>query len=55
MTTSDSEWHKKWQRVTKSDRSDNEWKRMTTSGTTNESDWEQVTESDFGFRIKQNM
>ena len=65
MTTSDSEWQRvitndnKWQRMTTSDiTSDNERKRMVTCGTrneTNESEWEQVKESDFGFRMKQNM
>ena len=45
VTTSDNEW----QRVATSD---NEWKRMKK---TNESKWEQVQESDFGFRMKQNM
>ena len=41
MTTNDSEWYNEWQRVTTND---NEWQRMKTSGTTsgltNESEWE---------------
>ena len=45
-TTSENEWYNQWQRVIQ---------RMTTSGITNENEWEQVKDSDFGFRMKQNM
>ena len=45
-TMSENEWYNQWQRVIQ---------RMTTSGTTNENEWEQVKDSDFGFRMKQNM
>ena len=38
----DNEWYSKWQ-------------RMTASGKAIENEWEQVKESDFGFRMKQNM
>ena len=68
-TSNDNEWQRvlrrvttsdnKWQQVTMSDAtSDNKWHRITTSGTTkktNESEWEQIKESDFGFRMKQNI
>ena len=59
-TTSDNEWRRVVQRMTTSGAtsdtaSDKEWPGMTTGGATNENEWEQVKESDFGFRMKQNM
>ena len=40
VTTDDNEWYNEWQRVT----NENEWKRIRTR-----------KESDFGFRMKQDM
>ena len=55
-TTNDNEWQRVIQQVTTSDTtSDNEWQRVVLQMKTNENEWEQVKESDFGFRMKQNM
>ena len=35
--------------------SDNEWQRVVQRMKMNENEWQQVKESDFGFRMKQNM
>ena len=35
--------------------SNNEWQRVVQQMKTNENEWEQVKESDFKFRMKQNM
>ena len=49
-TSSDNEWYNEWQRVvqrvTTSGTSDNEWQRMTTSGTTSDNEWQPVTSTD---------
>ena len=49
VTTDDNEWYNEWQRVT----NENEWQRVT-----NENEWKRIRarkESDFGFRMKQDM
>ena len=56
MKTSDNEWQ--W--VTASDTMgdnewDNKWQGVVQRMKMNESEWEQPKESDFGFRMKQNM
>ena len=46
ITTSDN----KLQRMTTSDNEWQRWQRMTASGATNESEWEQVKQSDLKFQ-----
>ena len=51
-TTNDNEWYNEWQRIstdgsqwqrmTTSDKKDNEWQGMTRSGKTNENKWEKI-------------
>ena len=54
MTTNDNEWYNE-RRVGRVTTNDNKWKRVVQRMKINEHEWEQVKESDFEFRMKQNM
>ena len=63
-TSSENEWRRVVQRVTKNDnqwlgvvqrvtRSDNKWQRVVSSDTTSQSDWEHVKKVALDFKTKQ--
>ena len=52
VTKSGATIDNEWQRVKKSD---NKWQRVVQRMKMNESEWEQIKESGFGFRTKKNM
>ena len=54
MTTNDNEWYNE-RRVGRVTTNDNKWQRVVQRMKINEHEWEQVKESDFEFRMKQNM
>ena len=54
MTTNGNEWYNE-RRVGRVTTNDNKWQRVVQRMKINEHEWEQVKESDFEFRMKQNM